>query len=149
MRESTGMILAGLLCGTAFGQTANSLPTFEIADVHASAKALHPSMQSGMLGPGVYRLKMATMADLVAAAYSIDAEKVLGGPNWLDTDHFDVIAAAAPGASAQNIKLMLQSLLAERFKLVVHMDQRPMAAFVLSVGRGKLHSFRSFGFHRP
>ncbi len=149
MRESTCIIFAALLAGTAFGQAANSPPAFEIADVHVSPKALHPSMQSGMLRPGVYQLKMATMVDLIAAAYSVEAEKVLGGPSWLETDRFDVMAMASPTASVQNIKLMLQSLLAERFKLVVHMDQRPMPALVLSVGRGKPKLKQSSGSSAP
>jgi uncharacterized protein (TIGR03435 family) len=130
-------VLAVLIPAVAFGQGGDTVLRFEIADVRASPKTLHPSMRSGVLRPGVYQLKMATMVDLIAAAYGVEGEKVLGGPSWLDTDRFDIIAKAAEGAPQQAVKSMLQTLLAERFKLVVHMDQRPMAAFVLSVGKGK------------
>jgi uncharacterized protein (TIGR03435 family) len=138
MREAQCMILAALLCGAAFGQApAGTRPIFEIADVHASPKTLHPSMQSGVLRPGVYQLRNATMVDLVATAYGIEPDKVMGGPNWLEMDRFDVIAKVPPTTPPQGIKLMLQSLLAERFNLAVHMDQRPMPAFVLSRENGK------------
>ena len=57
-------------------------------------------------------------------------ETVLGGPNWLDRDRFDIIAKAAAGSSQDNLKLMLQGLLADRFKLVSHKDTKPVASTV-------------------
>jgi uncharacterized protein (TIGR03435 family) len=77
------------------------------------------------------------MLELITTAYGIDAEKVLGGPNWLEFDRFDVIAKAPPSTSPENLRLMLQGLLADRFKLVVHMDSKPIPAFILSLGKGK------------
>jgi uncharacterized protein (TIGR03435 family) len=77
------------------------------------------------------------MVDLISTAYGVDGDKVAGGPSWLDTDRFDIIAKAPNSTSPETLKLMLQALLAERFKLVVHKDTKPMPAFVLSVGKGK------------
>ena len=75
-----------------------------------------------------YELRMATMVDLIRIAYGVDANNVVGGPGWLDTDHFDVIARAPGGTSNESAKLMLQSLLTDRFKLEVHNDTRPLVA---------------------
>ena len=72
---------------------------------------------------GRYELHNATIVDLIRTAYGIDADKVLGGPTWLEYDRFDVLAkipAKVPPPDA--LKQMLQSLLADRFKLVVHKD---------------------------
>jgi uncharacterized protein (TIGR03435 family) len=110
---------------------------FEIADVHVSPRTLHPVKKGGAFRDGRYELQMATMVDLIAAAYGIAPYKVWGGPAWLEMDRFDVIAKAPLDASPQMLRLMLQALLAERFRLVVHMDQKPMTAYVLSVGSGK------------
>ena len=77
------------------------------------------------------------MLDLIKTAYGVDPDIVVGGPAWLDFDHFDVIAKAPPATSPETIKLMLQALLADRFKLVIHKDTRPVQGFVLSVGKGK------------
>jgi uncharacterized protein (TIGR03435 family) len=77
------------------------------------------------------------MVDLVRTAYSVDAEKVVGGPNWLEFDRFDITALVPPDASQDTLKLMLQSLLADRFKLAVHKDTKPLAGLVLSAGKGK------------
>jgi uncharacterized protein (TIGR03435 family) len=75
------------------------------------------------------------MLDLIRTAYGVDADKVLGGPNWLDGDRFDVVAKAPAGSTPDAMKLMLQTLLADRFKLVVHNDTRPMPAYALTVGK--------------
>ena len=75
------------------------------------------------------------MVDLIRTAYGVDADKVLGGPSWLESDRFDVIAKAPPSATPETAKLMLQALLAERFKLVVHTDSHALPGFVLTVGK--------------
>src|SRR5215831_7693522 len=78
-----------------------------------------------------------TMLDLIRTAYSFDADKVSGGPSWLEYNRFDVTALAPANTPQDQIKLMLQSLLDQRFKVVVHKDTAPVAAFVLSMGKGK------------
>ena len=77
------------------------------------------------------------MVDLISVAYGMESDKVVGGPNWLDWDRFDVFAKAPPATTQENLKLMVQNLLADRFKLVVRKDTRPMPAYALSVGTGK------------
>jgi uncharacterized protein (TIGR03435 family) len=113
------------------------LPAFDIADVYSSFHSTNPNMTGGVLRAGRYELRKATMVDLIRTAYSVDADSVVGGPTWLESDRFDVIAKAPPATAPETTKLMLQTLLADRFKLAVHMDTRPMPAFVLSVGKGK------------
>ncbi len=77
------------------------------------------------------------MVDLIKTAYGVDPDTVVGGPSWLEWDRFDVIAKAPANTPPQTVRLMLQALLADRFKLVVHKDTRPIQGFVLSMGRGK------------
>ena len=108
---------------------------FEVADVHASAKSTNPDtgdMSGGLMRGGLYRLRRATMLDLVRLAYGVDAKKVLGGPSWLELDRFDVQAKAPAGTTAATVKPLLQALLAERFSLVVHNDTKPVPAWALT-----------------
>jgi uncharacterized protein (TIGR03435 family) len=130
-RAAAGFVL---LTGVAFAQSA---PVFDVADVHVSARSTNPYMTGGVLRGTRYDIRRATMVDLISTAYGVDGDKVAGGPSWLDTDRFDIIAKAPNSTSPETLKLMLQALLAERFKLVVHKDTKPMPAFVLSVGKGK------------
>jgi uncharacterized protein (TIGR03435 family) len=69
---------------------------------------------------------MATMVDLISMAYKLESDKVIGGPGWLDWDRFDVAAKAPEATKQDELNQMLQNLLADRFKLVVHKDTRPM-----------------------
>ncbi len=120
--------------------SAGAQPAFEIADVHVSPRVSERrwlDMQGGVFQAGRYEIRYATMLDLVKTAYGVDADIVVGGPAWLEFDHFDVIAKAPPATSPETIKLMLQALLADRFKLAIHRDTRPIQGFVLSAGKGK------------
>jgi uncharacterized protein (TIGR03435 family) len=136
MRAIAGIILSSLLCNAAFAQSTDTAPTFEVADVHISPHRQFPFMDGGYLRGDRYVLRQATMVDLVSTAYGLDASNVQGGPIWLETDRFDVIAKAPPTTSPATLKLMLRSLLADRFKLVTHTGSAPMPAFVLSAGKG-------------
>jgi len=141
MRAFALLVFVSLLSSTAFGQLALavSTPAFETADVHASAHTTNPNpfMTGGVLRGGRYDLRRATMVDLIRIAYDVDPDTVLGGRSWLETDRFDVVAKVPPQTSPEAIKLMLQALLADRFKLVLHKDTKPMPAFVLTLGKGK------------
>jgi len=130
--------LIALLCGVAFGQTTDNPPRFEVADVHVSPHSRNPSMNVAFIRGGRYEIKSATMLDLVQTAYGVDAANVFGGPSWLETDRFDVIARGPANVTPDSIKPMLQALLADRFKLVVHNDTKPMSAYALTTGKHPL-----------
>jgi uncharacterized protein (TIGR03435 family) len=137
---SVGLLL--LFFAAAFGQTGSpavttTAPAFEVADVHVSTKTRTPSMAAGGLRGTRYLVRQATMVDLISLAYGIDNDKIIAGPHWLDTDRFDVSARARPGSTPDQAKIMLQTLLAERFSLKLHMDSKELPGFVLSVGNGK------------
>src|SRR5260221_14729716 len=115
MRAFALLVSIGLFWSTAaFGQLALtvSTPTFESADVHGSAHTTNPNPfpSGGVLRGGRYDLRRATMVDLIRIAYDVDPNAVLGGPNWLETDRFDIVAKAPPETSPETITLMLQAL---------------------------------------
>jgi uncharacterized protein (TIGR03435 family) len=122
------------LTGLAYGQTPEQLPSFEAADIHPSPKNPNPNVPSlgGFARGGRYQFRNATMVDLIANAYGVDPEKVVGGPFWLETDRFDILAKAPVSVTPANTKLMLRSLLADRFKLVIHNEDTPMNAWVMT-----------------
>jgi uncharacterized protein (TIGR03435 family) len=117
--------------GLASGETTE----FLAADVHVSPHGTNQFARGGVLRGGRYELRTATMVDLIARAYGVDGELVVGGPNWLELDRFDVYAKAPADATPDDLKIMLRALLAERFKLVVHNETKPMPAWALTVGK--------------
>ena len=114
-----------LLAGAAFGQS-GSAPKFDVADVRVSPKAPNTFMRTSPSRNGRYEIKNATMLDLVRTAYGFNPDTILGGPNWVELDRFDVIAKVAVGADPEAQKAMLQSLLEDRFKLVVRKETKPV-----------------------
>ena len=127
---------AAVLSLAVFAQSA-APPAFDIADVHASPHVANPFMRGGVLRGGRYDVRTATMVYLIRTAYGVDAERVQGGPSWLDIDRFDISAKAPKDATQESAKLMLRTLLAERFQLKVRMDNKPLPVYALSVGKGK------------
>jgi uncharacterized protein (TIGR03435 family) len=134
MKGMTQFLVLISLAGFTFGQGTEKLPSFDAADVHVSPRSGNPNVQSagGFVRGGRYQFRNATMVDLIASAYGMDAEKVLGGPSWLETDRFDILAKAPAGATNPTAKSMLRSLLADRFKLVIHNEDKPLSAYVMT-----------------
>ena len=135
LRAFAAVMFTHVLLGAAFGQSTAPSPKFELADVHASARFTR-DMQT-VFRADRYELRGASMLDLIRTAYTIDAGYVVGGPSWLEYNRFDVIAKAPSNTPPQTLKLMLQALLADRFKLAVHKDTKPIAGFALILGSGK------------
>jgi uncharacterized protein (TIGR03435 family) len=137
MQTFAGFGLVALLATSTFAQS--PAPAFEAVDVHLHPRSTNPSpgVTGGVIRGGRYDLRNATMVDLIRTAYGIEADAVVGGPNWLERDRFDIAAKAAEGTSPDNLKVMLQGVLADRFKLVVHKDTRPMAGYALTLGKTK------------
>jgi uncharacterized protein (TIGR03435 family) len=138
-------ILASLACaagvgGVAFTQSTEPKAAFVMADIHVS-----PDTQGNgiigrgggfpYVGGGRYEIRRATLLDLINQAYGVDREKILGGPTWLEWDTYDINAKMPPGSTADSQKDMLKGLLADRFKLVVHDDNKELPAYVLTTGK--------------
>jgi uncharacterized protein (TIGR03435 family) len=109
----------------------------------ASIKPSNPNPASGqaslpMILPALGRLQAQnmTLRLLIVAAYQKQSFQVIGGPDWLKTTKFDVNARAADAkASTSGLLEMLQTLLADRFKLRVHPETRQVPIYALMLAR--------------
>ena len=112
-------------------------PRFELSDVHPS-KTTRAAAQNfgGVLRGGKYINRDVTMLGLIEAAYHVKEDAIAGGPGWVGADLFDVIAKVPDGTKLPAANQMLQTLLAERFKLAVKHDTHPVPRYVLSVSKG-------------
>jgi uncharacterized protein (TIGR03435 family) len=117
---------------------AQTAPRFEATEIKPSGPVLNPYtlMSGGVLRGERYDLRKATMLELISVAYNVDQAIVLGGPNWLEFDRFDVAGKAPAGTPPDTVRLMLRSLLADRFGLAIHEEKRPMPAYALEAGKG-------------
>ena len=109
---------------------------FEVASVKLLG---HPPGLGG--GPwivthGRFQADAAWVRAVIAFAYSTMAAQVHGGPSWIDADRYDFVAKAeSPDATTAQLRVMLQSLLADRFKLVVHRETKELSTYTLVVGK--------------
>lgn len=126
---------------------AGAQPTFEVASVKQNKSGtgfIRIQMQPG----GRFVAENMPLAELLRFAYAVQPFQIEGGPGWMRSDRFDVTAkaeqaaGATPGAPGQigPVQLMVQALLADRFKLKVRRESKemPIYAMVLARGDGRL-----------
>jgi len=89
----------------------------------------------GTPDPGAFTYSNVTLKILVTMAYNLKDYQV-EGPDWIDSVGFDLIAKMPPGTTKEQAALMMQTLLAERFKLEFHRETKQMPVFALVVGKG-------------
>jgi len=114
-------------------------PVFEVASVKTNKGGPRMMMSMRTL-PGRLEATNLPLRMLITQAYRVPAYLMQGGPAWLDSDRFDLVAKAPDGSPPDRTMLMLRALLAERFKLVVHNETKdaPIYALVMARSDGKL-----------
>ena len=130
-----GLVLA-LIVVTGLRLTAQqSAPTFEVASVK---RAPPPQPVKRVVQqaspPGTFN-RTTNVAVLIQFAYDVQDYQVVGGPSWAREDRYDVAARAGRQVPLAELRLMVRSLLAERFKLVTHNEQREMSAYAMVLAR--------------
>src|ERR1039458_6130674 len=146
IRTILGASLALFTSSMAFGQPTTDLPSFEVASVKV-AEQPKPDAQGrlfimrgcrggpGTTDPGTVTCNHTPLRQLLVTAYTLKNYQV-EGPAWLDTDGYDIVAKVLAGTTKEDFNLMLQSLLAERFKVTVHRETKSMQVYALSIGKG-------------
>jgi uncharacterized protein (TIGR03435 family) len=122
-----------------FGQSAET-PRFAVASIKRNPSSEQLSMAvpmgvgyrpGGRLSAGNAPLTM-----LIQRAYSVQGFQVVGGPSWISTDGYDIEAKPEGNTDQKRMWLMLQTLLADRFKLAVHRETRELPVYDLLVVKG-------------
>src|SRR4051812_11835289 len=111
--------------------------TFEVASIREAAfttaaeKAARDQVE--MTGAGL-TARNASLSFLIQWAWNVKFYQV-SGPEWLKTQRFEVQARASEGASAKDLRAMMQALLVERFRMVVHTESKEQAVYALTSGK--------------
>jgi uncharacterized protein (TIGR03435 family) len=121
-------------------QTASPAPTatpeFEVASIKP-VKEPNPGRMNDHEDDRRFTTHYTSLSDLILMAYHVDRQQVAGGPAWIRTDEYDVDAVAAEDIkSSEQFQAMLQKLLADRFQLTLHREQREMSVYTLVVAKG-------------
>lgn len=92
-------------------------------------------LRGSVMANGRFSDPNTNVKSLLLRAYDIKDYQLSGGPSWIETEYFDIEATAGHDATVPELRLMLQSLLAERFGLRSHTETRQAPAYTLSVAR--------------
>jgi uncharacterized protein (TIGR03435 family) len=132
-----GMVFAA--CGM-FGQPAVPAPAFEVASIRPNASASGNS--STHWSKGQISMENVSLKQCIEVAFDVK-DYSLSGPSWLDNVRFDLLAkppsgsppGRSPGFLPPDFQAMLQTPLADRFKLAVHRETKVLSAYALLVDK--------------
>ena len=124
-----------------------TLPSFEEVSVRPNSTTGPGGRGGGAMQPGRYVATNLTLKNVLRRAYAapgsngpnsgIDLleQQIAGGPEWIATDKFDIVATTAGQTPGAEMRLMIQRMLAERFQLKAHWEKREMPVYVLTMAR--------------
>lgn len=122
------------------GQPRQEFEVASVKPVDVSTLGDAISMNIGTVRGTQVTFGNATLNDCIRFAYDMASDAQIAGPDWIQSKKFlyDIVARGAPGASREQLQAMMRTLLAERFRLVSHREQKEMLYYALVPAKGGL-----------
>src|SRR5580765_3863357 len=114
----TRRFVTTLLCASGLVVAAQR-PTFEVASIKHNTSANEGASVRG--NAGFLRITNNPLRNIIRNAWGLQGFQIVGGPDWIDTERWDILAKA-DGNPGPQMMAMVQNLLADRFKLVAHKE---------------------------
>jgi uncharacterized protein (TIGR03435 family) len=133
------LLSAVFVLGIRAQQPASQDPlTFEVASVKASTAGCPPDcgLIHQLPGNQTYEIKGAPLRLIMTVAYQVTDRQISGGPSWMGSDRFNIMAKAGRPRSSDDLHAMLAHLLEERFQLKVRREDRQEPVYDLVVDKG-------------
>lgn len=149
MRALASASLVAFTLGAAFGQPTTEQPGFEVASIKmypAGSRRPEGGEIGIKLSAGGVNIRYIRLDNCLAWAYDIRGR--ISGPDWIHSERYDIVAKAAAPVPQARLKLMFQTLLADRFKLTLHRETKEFAVVALVVAKNgpkNLHSVEAGG----
>ena len=138
-RIALGVSLIVLSAFQACGQITTAAPAFDVASVRVSqigkAGGEGSRRQSIQFSPDSVTMRNVSFRSCIQWAYHV-MDYQITGPDWLATERYDIAAKSADTVPEDQLRQMLQGLLADRFKLALHHQVKELPAYVLLVAKG-------------
>jgi uncharacterized protein (TIGR03435 family) len=107
--------------------------TFEAASVRQNNSGAGGASSSS--GTGNLRVRNMFLKAVLLSAFPIQEAQLIGGPEWLATDRFDIVAKASTSTPDADLHVMLQNLLIQRFSMKMHVETRSLPIYALTLAR--------------
>ena len=127
-----GMALA-LVAAPNAQAPAPAVPAFDVSSVKPNKEGGPSSVR--VTPGGLLSVTNNNLRNIIRNAWNITNDQIAGGPDWLDTERFDITAKASAPFKQDEARVMLQALLAERFGLATHMETRELPVYLLVLAR--------------
>jgi uncharacterized protein (TIGR03435 family) len=137
-RAILSVLLVVFSAYAAFGQSPPKMGAFEVASIKPNRSgnnaignlSICPDSDRGRV-----RVNNASLDLIIERAYGLKEYQLLGQPGWLTSERFDIAAKPQSPVGYKECQLMLQTLLAERFKLAIHSETRQLSVYKLVVAK--------------
>jgi len=115
---------------------ADANPSFDVATIKPSQPGQN-GKAFGLRGRS-FSTYNTSLTDLIVYAYDVHKKQVIGGPDWLDKDKYDISGVPDVEGAPNNrqVRTMVQKLLADRFQLAFHHDKQELSVYILAVAKG-------------
>ena len=123
-----------LLCAALVLPARAQRPAFEVASIRRNVSVGQLSSISGQPG-GRITVTNHALRNIIRNMNRLQSYQLVGGPDWIDKDRWDIVAKGAGDPSFEQLVAMMQTLLADRFKLVTHREARDMPIYALMLAR--------------
>jgi len=142
-------LTAVVVIGIAHAAAPQQPPTFDVASVKRAPPTEDGRISVNLAGgpgthsPGQLTYTNVTLADVIKVAYGMmgptydpaHRDDRISGPGWLTTERYNILAKISAAATKSDFQLMLQNLLAERFKLTMHRETKDSSGYALVIAR--------------
>jgi uncharacterized protein (TIGR03435 family) len=126
-------VTAAILTVGGQSQTNANRLAFEVASVRSGMPGAPYGLPKPMPGGQRYLATNSPVMVMMMSAYRLTDSQILGAPNWMVYDPWDVDAKAEHPSTLPQLQEMFQTLLADRFKLRFHRETKAIGAYILSV----------------
>jgi len=141
MLNSIHKILVTVLLVGVTQSLAHAQLRFDVASIRPTMDRRDESL---IVNPGGLIYSRVSLKDCLESAYSVKRYQI-SGPDWLETQLFDITARVEGNHSKNEIMLMFQTLIADRFKLAMHREQKELPVYALLVGKNGSRLHKSDG----
>jgi uncharacterized protein (TIGR03435 family) len=132
----TEITLRILLLTAAFFQ--NPRPAFEVATIRPSVNAPRQAVAAaGRTDGAQFRIAGLTIRDYISMGYAVKLNQI-SGPDWITTDRYDIAATLPDGSRPDQVPVMIETLLEDRFELKTHRETKEFPVYALRISSGGL-----------
>jgi len=101
--------------------------------------------------PGQVEILNRTLVNLIQEAYNLHSSQIVGAKGWIDSERYDINGkpAAAGNPNLEQLRQMLRNLLADRFQLKFHMEEKELPVYAITIGKTGQHKLTASPVQRP